>query len=112
MRQMRKCKINSRKNAYHYTSKFRRGEMSDIFIYAVSKRNSAKSEGARVDSDTFKTFRVHANCTASFCIGGGKTGTRGMAGRQKSSHGCGYFVERIRGKNVPDREVGRAGDGK
>lgn len=37
---------------------------------------------------------------------------REMADRQKSSHGCGYFAERIRSKNVPDREVGRAGGGK
>lgn len=31
---------------------------------------------------------------------------------QKSSHGSGYFVEAHPRKNVPDREVGRAGGGK
>lgn len=63
-----------------------------------------------IDSDT-KTYDSFA-CTQIASLYGGVQNRNGMAGRQKSSHGCGYFVERIRSKNVPDREVGRAGGGK
>lgn len=84
--------------------------MSDIFIFFTPFRRIQRNRSVCIDSDT-KTYGSFA-CTQIASLYGGVQNRNEMAGRQKSSHGCGYFVERIRSKNVPDREVGRAGGGK